>query len=47
MSAQLGIGCLAALGALWLAYRMRGDERREVLPPPDPACQRNRVEAVL
>lgn len=45
MSAQLGIAALAALSALWLAYRMRGHDD-DVLPPPDPHCERRGVESV-
>lgn len=32
MSLQLGMGAIFALGALWIAYRMR---KPNVLPPPD------------
>lgn len=45
MSVELGLGAIAGLCALWIAYRMRGNER-ELLPPPDPHCQRPSVESV-
>jgi hypothetical protein len=45
MSPDLGFPLIFALGALWLAYRMRGRDRR-YLPPPSKACERNSTQAV-
>jgi hypothetical protein len=45
VSIQCGIGAIAALVALWIAYRSRGRDA-DLLPPPDPSCQRGTVESV-
>jgi hypothetical protein len=47
MDVRLALGCIAALCALWWIYREHRHDAPEVLPPPDPACARNSVEAVL
>lgn len=45
MSLRLGFAAICALAALWIAYRSRGRDG-ELLPPPDPKCQRGGLEAL-
>lgn len=47
MDLRLALGCIAALCAIWIAYRdWRSDKRSDVLPPPAETCKRNGVECV-
>jgi hypothetical protein len=47
MDPRFAIGCIAALCAIWILYRIHRHGEPEVLPAPDKACERNSVEAVI